>query len=97
MYFIGSMLYSFEGYTLVSIKVKDKCTEINETCVLVMPILNTCAIHMNTHGGKIIELVVCEPYLWYAGVAVPQILQYVRESDAPAMQSCKPLPCGTGS
>ena len=35
--------------------------------------------------------------LWYAGIAVPQVLQYLREFDAPAMQSCKPLPCGTGS
>ena len=34
---------------------------------------------------------------WYAGVAVPQVLQQLREFDAPAMQSCKPLPCGTGS
>ncbi len=25
-----------------------------------------------------------------------QVLQYLREFDAPAMQSCKPLPCGTG-
>ena len=33
----------------------------------------------------------------YAGIAVPQVLQYLREFDAPAMQSCKPLPCGTGS
>ena len=33
---------------------------------------------------------------WYAGVAV-QVLQQLREFDAPAMQSCKPLPCGTGS
>ena len=32
----------------------------------------------------------------YAGVAV-QVLQQLREFDAPAMQSCKPLPCGTGS
>jgi len=38
------MLYLFKGYT-----VKDKCTEINETCVLVTPIQNTCAIHMNTY------------------------------------------------
>ena len=35
--------------------------------------------------------------LWYAGIAVPQVLQYLREFDAPAMQSCKPLPCGIGS
>ena len=28
--------------------------------------------------------------LWYAGVAV-QVLQQLREFDAPAMQSCKPL------
>ena len=35
--------------------------------------------------------------LRYAGVAVPQVLQYLREFDAPAMQSCKPLPCGIGS
>ena len=34
--------------------------------------------------------------LWYAGIAM-QVLQYLREFDAPAMQSCKPLPCGTGS
>ena len=34
---------------------------------------------------------------WYAGIAVPQVLQYLREFDAPAMQSCKPLPCGIGS
>ena len=32
----------------------------------------------------------------YAGIAI-QVLQYLREFDAPAMQSCKPLPCGTGS
>ena len=36
-------------------------------------------------------------YVWYAGIAVPQVLQYLREFDAPAMQSCKPLPCGIGS
>ena len=36
-------------------------------------------------------------HIWYAGVAVPQVLQQLREFDAPAMQSCKPLPCGTGS
>ena len=35
--------------------------------------------------------------LQYAGIAVPQVLQYLREFDAPAMQSCKPLPCGIGS
>ena len=35
--------------------------------------------------------------LLYTGVAVPVVLQYLREFDAPAMQSCKPLPCGTGS
>ena len=35
--------------------------------------------------------------IWYAGIAVPQVLQYLREFDAPAMQSCKPLPCGIGS
>ena len=35
--------------------------------------------------------------LRYAGIAVPQVLQYLREFDAPAMQSCKPLPCGIGS
>ena len=34
---------------------------------------------------------------WYAGVAVPQVLQYLSEFDAPVMQSCKPLPCGAGS
>ena len=33
----------------------------------------------------------------YAGVAVPQVSQYLREFDAPAMQICKPMPCGTGS
>ena len=33
--------------------------------------------------------------LWYAGITVPQVLQYLREFDAPAMQSCKTLPCGT--
>ena len=26
-----------------------------------------------------------------------QVLQYLREFDAPAMQRCNPLPCGTGS
>ena len=36
-------------------------------------------------------------YRGYAGIAVPQVLQYLREFDAPAMQSCKPLPCGIGS
>ena len=35
--------------------------------------------------------------MWYADVAVLQILQYLREFDAPAMQSCKPMACGTGS
>ena len=30
-------------------------------------------------------------------VAVPEVLQYLRECDAPAMQHCKPLPNGTGS
>ena len=33
----------------------------------------------------------------YAGIALPQVLQYLREFDVPAMQSCKQLPCGTGS
>ena len=28
---------------------------------------------------------------FYAGIAM-QVLQYLREFDAPAMQSCKPLP-----
>ena len=32
----------------------------------------------------------------YAGIVVPQVLQYLREFVAPAMQSCKPLP-DTGS
>ena len=32
----------------------------------------------------------------HTGIAM-QVLQYLREFDAPAMQSCKPLPCGTGS
>jgi hypothetical protein len=36
-------------------------------------------------------------FLWYAGVAVPPVLQYIREFDAPAMQSCSPLPSGIGS
>ena len=36
-------------------------------------------------------------YTWYAGIAEPQVLQYLREFDTPAMQSCKPLPCGIGS
>ena len=36
-------------------------------------------------------------YVWYVGIAVPQVLQYLREFDAPVMQSCKPLPCGIGS
>ena len=35
--------------------------------------------------------------LLYAGVALPQVLQYLREVDAPAMQSCRPLPCGIGA
>ena len=50
-------------------------------------------------GMKIynIQLVVMYYVHWYAGVAVPQVLQYLREFDAPVMQSCKPLPCGTGS
>ena len=43
---------------------------------------------------QLIELVSLVP--WYAGIAM-QVLQYLREFDAPAMQSCKPLPCGTGS
>ena len=43
-----------------------------------------------------IYMYVCMYYYWYAGVAV-QVLQQLREFDAPAMQSCKPLPCGTGS
>ena len=36
-------------------------------------------------------------HVWYAGITVPKLLQYFREFDTPAMQSCKPLPCGTGS
>ena len=50
-----------------------------------------------------IPLQYCELYivqqqqLMYAGIAVPQVLQYLREFDAPAMHSCKPLPCGIGS
>ena len=40
---------------------------------------------------------VCLFVYLYAGIAVPQVLQYLREFDAPAMQSCKPLPCGIGS
>ena len=39
----------------------------------------------------------CNCVTGVAGVAVPQVLQQLREFDAPAMQSCKPLPCGTGS
>ena len=35
-------------------------------------------------------------YVCMYGIAM-QVLQYLREFDAPAMQSCKPLPCGTGS
>ena len=31
------------------------------------------------------------------GVALPQVLQYLREFDAPDMQSCKPLLGGIGS
>ena len=37
------------------------------------------------------------PVHWYAVIAVRQVLQYLREFDAPAMQSCKPLPCSIGS
>ena len=33
----------------------------------------------------------------YAVITVPQVLQYLGEFDAPATQTCKPLPCGTGS
>ena len=29
--------------------------------------------------------------------AVPYVCQYLWEFDAPAMHSCKPLPCGTSS
>ena len=36
-------------------------------------------------------------YIWYAGIAVPQVLQYLRAFDAPTMQNCKPMHCGTGS
>ena len=36
-------------------------------------------------------------FVWLAGITVPQVLQYLREFDASAVQSCKPLPCGTGS
>ena len=43
------------------------------------------------------KYVICTHKIWYAGIAVPQVLQYLREFDAPAMQSCKPLPCGTSS
>ena len=49
-------------------------------------LFNVC---IHTHGMQVLQ--------WYAGIAVPQVLQYLREFDAPAMQSCKPLPCGIGS
>ena len=38
----------------------------------------------------------CVSISLYAGIAM-QVLQHLSEFDAPAMQSCKPLPCGTGS
>ena len=51
----------------------------------------------NVPDELIISMVLEDLKSWYAGIAVPQVLQYLREFDAPAMQSCKPLPCGIGS
>ena len=56
-------------------------------CVCVYVCVTVCVF------GVLCVSVVCG----YAGIAVPQVLQYLREFDAPAMQSCKPLPCGIGS
>ena len=58
-------------------------------------------MHCFENGGRMrtcmcsyVVFILC---VWYAGIAVPQVLQYLREFDAPAMQSCIPLPCGIGS
>ena len=55
--------------------------------------------YIRSHGPAITNYHyrICIFVLWYAGAAVPQVLQYLWEVEAPAMQSCKPLPCGTGS
>ena len=45
--------------------------------------VNNCAICFK----RLLPFKIC----WYGGVAVPQILQFLREFDAPAMQSCKQL------
>ena len=50
-----------------------------------------CYCHENRSDYKV------QAHLRYACIAVPQVLQYLREFDAPAMQSCKQLPCGIGS
>ena len=55
-------------------------------------------ISWSVHKSQAVITFTCTVmYLGYAGIAVPQVLQYLREFDAPAMQSCKPLPCGIGS
>ena len=46
---------------------------------------------------NLVHYIPLKKYRWYAGIAVPQVLQYIREFDALAMQSCKPLLCGIGS
>ena len=51
------------------------------------------AVSMQIICGDVCQLL---PQM-YAGIAVPQVLQFLRECDAPAMQSFKLLPCGTGS
>ena len=47
-----------------------------------------------------ISLMLLLPYTiccWYARVTITQVLQYLSQFDATAMQSCKPLRCGARS
>ena len=63
-------------------------------CVCVCVFVCVCVYMCVYVCMQVLCICVC---MWYAGVAVPQVLQQLREFDAPAMQSCKTLPCGTGS
>ena len=60
----------------------------------------SCILPFHINSKTLDTLFFLEPHCldFYLGcVSVLQVLQYIREFDAPAVQSCKPLPCGTGS
>ena len=65
--------------------------------IIVVIIIQVAACTVEFSYVYMLYLVNATCFSRYAGVAVPQVLQQLREFDAPAMQSCKPLPCGTGS